>query len=75
MTVFLGSEGQFREDVAFEALNTAKAWDMLHDPEVTRDMRTTDFMDLCRRAGYGEDATQKAGKSWANGRLDQNKEP
>jgi hypothetical protein len=59
----------------FAGLNVAKAWAMLHDPEVTRTLKTDAYMQLCRDAGYHEDAVQKAGTAWANKRLDAELEP
>jgi hypothetical protein len=70
----LGS-GAFRDELLFAGLQTAKAWEMLHDPKVTGHLKTDDYMQLCRDAGYGEDAVQKAGTAWANKRLDAKLEP
>ena len=56
----------------FAGLNIAKAWEMLHDPTVCGKLNTEAYMNLCRDAGYGEDAVQKAGTAWKNKRLDAN---
>ncbi len=53
----------------------AKAWEMLHDPTVCGKLDTKSYMQLCRDAGYGEDAVQKAGTAWMNKRLDGGLEP
>lgn len=47
---------------------------MLHSTEIGH-LNTEQYMQLCRDAGYGEDAVQKAGTQWCNQRLDQNLEP
>ena len=73
MTEF--GDGAFRDELLMVGLKIAKAWDMLHDPKVTGNMKTVPYMQLCRDAGYGEDAVQKAGNEWANMRLDRNLEP
>ena len=70
MNDFGGSRGAFRNELAMWCVHTAKAWEMLHDPKVTEKLNTEAYMGLCRAAGYGEDAVQKAGNSWANKRLD-----
>lgn len=62
--------GAFREELLFAGLKTAQAWEMLHDGEVVKHLKTEAYMQLCRDAGYSEDAVQKAGNSWANKRLD-----
>jgi hypothetical protein len=43
---------------------------MLSDPKVVGNLKSEAYMDLCRDAGYSEDAVQKAGNMWANKRLD-----
>lgn len=43
---------------------------MLHDPTVCGNLPTESYMNLCRQAGYGEDAVQQAATEWANKRLD-----
>lgn len=59
----------------FAGTKTAKAWAMLHDPTVAKNLKTEAYMNLCRDAGYREDAVQKAGTQWANMRLDRGLEP
>lgn len=73
MTEF--GRGAFFEELAFAGLKVAKAWDMLHDPEVTKHMKSADYMNLCRDAGYAEEEVQRAGNQWANMRLDRDLEP
>ncbi len=68
-------KGAFREETLFAGLHIAKAWEMLHDPKVTGSLNTDQYMSLCRDAGYGEEAVQKAGTMWANKRLDAGLEP
>lgn len=67
--------GAFREELSFAGLQVAKAWEMLHDPKVSGNLKTEQYMQLCRDAGYGEDAVQKAGTAWMNKRLDLDLEP
>lgn len=52
-----------------DLLNVAKAWEMLHDPRVTRNLDTEAYMGLCEQAGYGVDAVQAAGQEWGLKRL------
>lgn len=56
-------------------LQTGRAYDMLHDPNVGGSLKSDDFLSLCRRAGYSEEAAQKAATERANQRLDRNMEP
>lgn len=67
--------GTFREELLFAGLQVAKAWEMLHDPKVTGNLKTDSYMQLCRDAGYSEEVAQKAGTAWANKRLDAELEP
>lgn len=66
--------GTFREELLFGGLQTFKAWEMLNSNGVGS-LNTESYMQLCRDAGYSEDAVQKAGTAWANRRLDKNLEP
>ena len=59
----------------FAGLKIAKAWEMLHDPEIVKHMNTEGYMSLHRDAGYSEDEVQRAGNAWANMRLDKGLEP
>lgn len=59
----------------FRGLKIAKAWDMLHNPEVVKHMNTASYMALHRDAGYAEADVQRAGNAWANARLDAGLEP
>lgn len=68
MTEF--GEGAFREELLFDGLSVAKAWDMLHDPKIVGKMNAEAYMNLCRDAGYSEYAVQKAGTAWQNKILD-----
>jgi hypothetical protein len=56
-------------------LDTAKAWEMLHDPDIVPNLKADPFYELCLRAGYSEDAAQKAATAHANHRLDRNLAP
>lgn len=62
--------GAFYQELSFAGLGRAKAWEMLHDPKITGQLNTESYMQLCRDAGYSENAVQKAGNRWANKRLD-----
>ena len=55
----------------FGALQTAKAWEMLHDPNVGGKLNADQFLELCKEAGYSEEQAQKAATRRANQRLDQ----
>lgn len=59
----------------FECLETARAYSMLHDPQVAPNLRAEQFLELAKRAGYSEDAAQKAATAHANRRLDQELPP
>lgn len=57
-------------------LKIAKAWDTLHSLELTVDrINTAGYMQLCKDAGYSEDAVQRAGNGWMNARLDRKLSP
>lgn len=60
----------FTEDVLFGALRTAKAWEMVNDPKATSEMDSEGLLELCKAAGYSEDASQKAATDRANARMD-----
>lgn len=64
--------GAFREELLFSGLTVKKAWEMLHEPTICGKLDTAGYMQLCRDAGYGEDAVQKAGTAWRNKRMDAN---
>lgn len=68
MTEF--GDGEFRRDLLYRGLKLARAWSMLHDPEVVKHMDTEAYMALHRDAGYSEAEVQRAGTLWANKRLD-----
>ena len=55
--------------VMFDGLQTARAWDMLHDQNVVGGLDTEGYLDLCMAAGYPKDVAQKAANEWANKRL------
>lgn len=46
------------------------AWHALQNPEVGGRMDPDQILDLCRRAGYTEEAAQKAASQRAEERLD-----
>lgn len=73
MTEF--GSGEFRLNLMYSGLKLAKAWAMLHDPEVVKHLDTAAYMSLHRDAGYSEDSVQKAGNMWANRRMDAGLEP
>jgi len=59
----------------FAGLKIAKAWSMLHDPQVVGNLDSKVYMELYRDAGYSEEQVQYAGNSWANMRIDRGLEP
>lgn len=59
----------------YSGLKLARAWDMVHDPEVVKHLNTASYMALHRDAGYSEADVQSAGNAWANQRLDVGLEP
>ena len=62
--------GKFREEVLSAGLTVAKAWEMLHDSATVGKLDTEAYLELCLRAGYSQEASQRAAKEWANRRLD-----
>lgn len=62
--------GAFFRELSLAGLRIAKAWEMLHQPEITRNMDTLSYVELCKDAGYSDEAAQRAGTRWANMRLD-----
>jgi hypothetical protein len=61
--------GTFREELAFAGLKIVQAWELLNGGQIGH-LEAEAYMNLCRDAGYGEDAVQKAGTAWANRKLD-----
>jgi hypothetical protein len=55
-----------------QGLDIAKAWELMHDPQVAGNLDTEQYMELCKQAGYTEAETQKAGTRWAAARLERN---
>jgi hypothetical protein len=53
----------------FDGLQIAMAWQMLHDPNVTQHLNADAYYDLCIKAGYTEEMSQKAARDWGNKRL------
>jgi hypothetical protein len=51
--------------VLFDLLHTAKAWEMLHDPEIAGMCSPDEFLDLAKAAGCSEDEAQKAASNHA----------
>jgi len=64
--------GPFAEMLLEDLLGTARAWEMLHDPEVTGGLDTEAYLGLCLAAGYSQTASQKAAKEWGLKRLRRN---
>jgi hypothetical protein len=61
--------GAFAEEVLFDALSTAKAWEMLNDPKIVGPLNTEEYFDLCIDAGYSKESAGQAAKLWAQKRL------
>jgi len=56
----------------FDLLHVAKAWEMLHNPEITSYLDTDAYFELCQSAGYSKEAAEKAAAAWAFQRLRKN---
>lgn len=56
----------------FEALETAKSWEMLNDPKVSGSIDAEGYLELCKAAGMTEDEAQKAAsrRAWERMRRD-----
>ncbi len=50
----------FEEDVLFLALGQARAWTWLHDPQASGHLNAEQILELCKDAGFSEEAAQKA---------------
>lgn len=61
--------GIFGEEVMFDLLTVAKAYEMLHSPEITKNLNAESYLELCQAAGYGEEASKKAACEWGLKRL------
>jgi hypothetical protein len=50
----------------------ARAWDRLHDPEYSGGLNKDAFYELCKAAGYSEEASQKAAaeRGWERAKRD-----
>jgi hypothetical protein len=51
-------------------MEEAKAFEDLENPEVGGRLNANDFYELCRKAGYSEEVSQKAATARANSILD-----
>lgn len=61
----------FEADVVFDLAQNVQAWRALHDPEIGGRMGADEVLQLCKDAGYSEQAAQAAAKTRAEQRLDQ----
>ncbi len=59
----------FEEDVLADCLEQAETWRLLHNPTVTGPMTADEFYEMCKAAGYGEEASQKAARLRAYERM------
>ena len=51
------------------------AWEVLHDPDKAAHLTAEQVLEQCRRAGYGEEASQKAATRHGFERLKQGLSP
>jgi len=51
----------FTSEVFFDCLESAKAWETLHNPEVSGNLTADGLYELMLAAGWSEQAAQKAG--------------
>lgn len=58
-----------------EALETAIAWNHLHDPKVSAELNAEGILDLAKAAGYSEEAAQKMAAIRGFKRLEHNLPP
>jgi hypothetical protein len=56
-------------------LEQAKCWSAVHDPNIGGMMDAEEFLELCKAAGYSEEAAQKAATERANKRMDKDLTP
>ncbi len=59
----------------FDALEAVTAWRVLHDPKASGEMDADGILELCKQAGYSEEASQKAAEARANARMDRDLPP
>jgi hypothetical protein len=57
--------------VLFACLEQATAWRMLHDPQVSGQLTSEAYFNLCKDAGYSKDAAKKMAKDRAWQRMQQ----
>ncbi len=62
----------FEAKVLFRCANKVQSWRLLHDPHGSGSMDPNQILELCKSAGYTEEAAQKAATVRADQRLDQN---
>lgn len=62
---------EFEADILFDLARQVQAYRMLHDPQVGGQFGPNEILGLCREAGYGEEAAQKAASERGKQRLDQ----
>ncbi|MBX9682123.1 MAG: hypothetical protein K2X38_25475 [Gemmataceae bacterium] len=62
-------DGQFAQDVLWDCLHGAKAWESLHDPQVTQNLDMEGMLNLCLAAGYGQEASEKTAREWGLKRM------
>ena len=60
----------FESDLLFDLAQQAVSWKMLHDPQTGGQMAADQILELCRAAGYTEEASQMAASKRADQRLD-----
>ncbi len=60
----------FESKVLFRLANKVQSWRLLHDPQASGQMDPGQILELCKSAGYTEEASQKAATMRADQRLD-----
>jgi hypothetical protein len=60
----------FGADVLALTMRKTRAWELLNDPDYCGTLGMVDLYDLMLRAGYSEDAAQRAANERGNRRLD-----
>lgn len=62
--------GQFAQDVLWDCLHGAKAWETLHDRDALRGVDMEGMLELCLAAGYSREASEKAAREWGLKRME-----
>jgi hypothetical protein len=65
----------FTEEVLDMALESARAYEWVNTPSIASSLTADGMLELCRKAGYSEESSQKAATNQANARMDRDMVP